>query len=171
MHQAKYDRASRKAAAREHKQPRIFYPNDSWLAIQNQVFTEVFPSLRERRARHLYLAMYERARQMRSREFAANLRGLSELIRCDPRTAKNCIDELRRLDFVKMVHKGGAWRSRTDKPRFRVPLSELDLANGGWVPIPRLLLDPYMITVPSSLLLIVVIYFNIFPGEMIVGSV
>ena len=59
-----------------------------------------------------------------------------------------------------MVHKGGAWRSRTDKPRFRVPLSELDLANGGWVPIPRLLLDPYMITVPSSLLLIVVIYFQ-----------
>jgi hypothetical protein len=145
---------------RHDRQKRIFYPANSWIPVHSDVFEKVFPRLKERLAAHLYMAMYERASQVRSREFAMNLRDLSELIKCDPRTARKCIIELVGKGFVKMVDEGRANRSRTDKPRFRVPLVESELAEGRWVPVPRFLVTRYLPEFPGSLLLIVLLSFQ-----------
>jgi hypothetical protein len=148
-----------KQRVRHDKEQRIFYPANSWMPVENDVFGKVFPKLRERRAPHVYMAMYQRAQRVRSKEFAMNLRELSELIKCDPRTARKCIIELLGKGFVKMPHKGGAKRSRTDKPRFRVPLlSESELASGGWVPVPLFLVNRYLQSFPGSLLIIILLY-------------
>lgn len=149
-----------KSKSRQDRGQRIFYPPDSWMPVPNEVFGEIFPLLKEHRAPHLYIAMYERARRVRSREFTANLRELSELIKCDPRTARRCVIELVRNRFIEMSHIGGALRSRTKKPKFRVPLSENDLAPGGWVPVPRFLVNAYLQEFPGSLLLIILLYFQ-----------
>jgi hypothetical protein len=142
------------------REQRIFYPANSWMPVQSAVLRKVFPKLRQHRAAHLYMAMYERATRVGPREFAMNLRELSELIECDPRTVRKCIVELCQKGFIDMVHKGGAKRSRTDKPRFRVPLSESELAGGEWFPIPRFLVTKYMQAFPGSLLLIILISFQ-----------
>lgn len=147
---------------RRRAETRILFPPDSWMPVQNDVFTQVFPALEKHRAPHLYMAMYERARRSQTGKFAANLQDLSELIDCDPRTARNCVIELCQKGFVKMVYQGGAARSRTDKPKFRVPLAELDLAPGGWAPIPRFLVNRYLPAFPGSLLLIVLLHIQHF---------
>jgi hypothetical protein len=151
-----------KPRVRHEREQRVLYPPGSWMPVQNEVFAKVFPNLKQRRAAHLYMAMYERATRVRSRELAMNLRQLSELIKCDPRTVRKCIIELLRGGCVEMVHKGGSLRSRTDKPRFRVPLSELDLAPGGWVPVPRFLVTRYLQEFPGSLLLIILLHIQHF---------
>jgi hypothetical protein len=137
--------------------PRIFYPVNSWMPVPNEVASRVFAKLKQGRAPHLYMAMYERATRVRSRQFSMNLRELGELVHCDPRTARKCFIELVEEGFVKIVHKGGANRSRTDKPKFRVPLCELELADGGWFPVPRFLVTRYLPKFPGSLLLIILI--------------
>jgi hypothetical protein len=154
-----------KTRVRHESEQRIFYPPNSWMPVQNDVLRKVFPKLKQRRAAHLYMAMYERATQVRSKEFAMNLRQLGELIKCDPRTARNCIIELGKKGFVEIDHKGGSLRSRIDKPRFRVPLSESELASGGWVPVPRFLVTRYLQDFPGSLLLIILLYIQHFHWE------
>jgi hypothetical protein len=139
---------------------RIFYPPHSWIPLHFDVIGEVFPELQENRSAQLYIALYERARRVRSGEIAMSIRELSELIDCDPRTARKCISELVGEGFVIIDYEGRKLRSRTNKTRFRVPLSELSLESGKWFPIPRFLVTDYLKAFPGSLLLIIVICFQ-----------
>ncbi len=130
------------------------------MPVHNDVVGKVFPKLDESRSAHLYMAMYARARQTRSKQFAMSLRELGELIGCDWRTARNCIIELVRKGFVKMNYEGMPLRSRTHKTEFRIPLSEIALTSGRWFPIPRFLVTRYFQAYPGSLLLIIVVFFQ-----------
>jgi hypothetical protein len=145
---------------RKPRETRILFPPGSWIPVPKEVFEEVLPKVVRKLAAHLYIAMYERACRNRSKPFAANLHDLSEYIKCDPRTARRCIMELCRKDFVEMVYGEWKLRSRTDKPKFRVPLSEVELEAGGWVPVPRFLVTRYLPRFRGSLLLIILLYYQ-----------
>ena len=140
------------------RRKRIFYPRGSWFPLQNEVFETVFPKLRGNRSRQLYIAMYEFAQRQQSKPFSANLTDLGKMIDCDSRTARACIIELVKRGFVKMAHEGGKLRSRTDKPKFTVPLGTEDLDPGFWFPVPRFLVTDYLPKYKGSLVLIALLY-------------
>ena len=140
------------------RRKRIFYPPSSWFPLQSIAFETVFPKLLRKRSAHLYIAMYERTQRQQCKSFAANLTDLGKLIDCDSRTVRPCIIELVRKRFVKMVYEGSNRRSRTDKPRFTVPLAMESLDPGFWFPVPRFLVTQYLKKFKGSIVLIALLY-------------
>jgi hypothetical protein len=147
----------REEGTAERIRQRIHYPSGSWFPLKNEVFGSVFPKLREHRSRQLYLAMYEYVQRPRPKPLMANLNDLSEMINCDPRTARRCVVELVGEGLVTVVDEGGRLRSR-EKATFAVPLAKEELNTGHWFPVPRFLVTHYSRTFPGSVVLISLLY-------------
>ncbi len=147
------------SAKRPREANRIRYPPSSYFPMLGEVIHNVLPALNESRAAQLYLAMYHEARCSNSREFPAHLSDLNAWTRSDHRRVRRCIRELKRNNFVKLVD-WGELRSRSHKPRWRVPLAEFDLSGGGWFPVPRFLITDYLAAFPGSLLLIIFLFYQ-----------
>jgi hypothetical protein len=146
-------------AKRSREENRIRYPPSSWIPVPAEFFRQVLPALEETRAAGLLLTMHVMVRSSRERRLRANLTDLSAQMHCDSRIVRRCLDELGDKSLVVRVHRGTK-RSRSDKPRWRVPLSEFALSAGGWVPVPRFLITHYLPVFPGSLLLIILLFYE-----------
>jgi hypothetical protein len=137
---------------------RIRFPSDGWIPVNNSVFECVFPFLTNKRSAQLYMAMYNMAQHSRTGEFSACLQDLARVTACDPRTVRKCIIELSSRNVVLMSNWRGTSRSRTRKPRFRIPLFDQGLVNGHWTPVPRFLVTHYLPKMSGALILLILLY-------------
>ena len=75
----------------------------------------------------------------------------------DQRTVSPCLYELLKTKVIRCGHLGKN-RSRTDKPRWTVPLTQFELEEGCWVPIPRILIHKYLPAYPRAILLVILLW-------------
>src|SRR5439155_7398035 len=115
---------------------RVLIPRDRWTPVHMDVFTDIFPKLKEKRAAILYIILYDRVRHRDFRTVRASIAELTRWSGLNERTVKKCITELREKRFI-LRKKHGTKHSHTDKPLWRVPDAEFDAALASWVPVPR----------------------------------
>ena len=122
---------------------RILIPDGYWTPIPWEVFTHKLSRLSSLRVAVVYLVLLDRANHSkRQGEVAASIAKISNWAKVDRRVVAECIEELRDHGMVLIV-SAGTPRSRSDPPRYQVPLGSHDLRKGAWVPVPRFLIQEY----------------------------
>jgi hypothetical protein len=121
---------------------RIWIAPGDWTPVHRDVFTDVFPALRQKRAAVLYAVLYDRVRHNDFRAVRASVAQLARWSGLNERTVKKCITELREHKFI-LRKKHGTKHSYTDKPLWRVPLTEFNPKFVSWVPVPRFIITRY----------------------------
>jgi hypothetical protein len=139
--------------------PRVLIHGDHWTAFRNEIFEEELADLKENNAAALYAVLYDRACHNKVPIVKATITELSKWAGVDARVAANCVKELRR---ESLIHKksGSVDRSRTQLPRWKVPLAKPDLRHGGWTPVPRILMQQYIRAYPNAVLLLLLLRFQ-----------
>jgi hypothetical protein len=126
--------------------PRVLIPDAEWTAFPNEIFDKWFGRLKEKNGAALLTVLYDRAYHNRSATVKASFSELSKWTGLDTRVVKRCLTELREFN---LVHK-----SKSHKRTWEVPLAKLDLEDGNWTPVPRLLIDSYIPAYRNAVLLL-----------------
>jgi hypothetical protein len=137
---------------------RVIYPIRYWTPIRREVFEEVLPQLQIGRAALIYFVLYMRGWRAPAREVTANIADMARWTGLDPRTINRCVGDLVAKGVVRRV-RGGHPRSRTEKPVWKVPLTEFNFkSQGPWVPVPRFIVDRYCRANSGAVLLPVILW-------------
>ena len=75
------------------------------------------------------------------------------------KTVPKCIEELEQKKFIIRVSKGVS-HSHVNKPKWRIPLSEFQLDQGGWIPVPRFIIKRYLRDFHNAVLLLFILYYQ-----------
>ena len=87
-------------------QSRVLYPLRFWTPVRREVFADIFHQLEEKRAAHVYLALYDKSWRESNRELSATIRAVAKWTELDERTVRRCLDELTAKGFVTLVREG-----------------------------------------------------------------
>jgi hypothetical protein len=131
---------------------RILIPNEEWTPFDNRVFTHDLRKLKGKRSAALYLYLYDKAYHSGVGMVAETASRLAGLTGSDPRAVQHGLEELQQ---VKLIYNAceGVRRSRSQTDSWVVARTGLDLKNGKWTPVPRLITRKYMHKVPNAVLL------------------
>ena len=132
--------------------PRVRIPNGEWTPFRNEIFDKWFGRLKEKNAAAVYAVLYDRAYHNRTSAVKASFSDLSKWTGLDTRMVKNCLTELRHLD---LIHK-----SKSHRRTWKVPLAIVDLQEGNWTPVPRLLIHSYIPKYRNAVLLLSILRFH-----------
>jgi hypothetical protein len=139
------------------KRFKILLQSESWTAIRHDVFNDVLPKLSPS-AQILYLALFDHIWHIPRRRIFACEADMVRWTGLDQRTVSRCLNELLNETEVICCEHLGKKNSRTDKPRWTVPLTQFELDEGYWVPIPRFLIHKYLPAYPRAILLVILLW-------------
>ena len=135
-----------------------------WTPVRREVFEDVLPGLKSTLSQVLYLMLYDRIWHNRRGFVCASIPDLATWTGADWRTVEKALYELFHEKFLDSPSTGHA-KSRSDKPRFVVPLAELDIkTEGPWTAIPRFLIEDYPRQYRNSILASVLLWHQAFTG-------
>lgn len=136
----------------------VLYSLDYWTPVVRAVFQEVLPRLGSAYCQVLFLVLYDKLWHSRDGKIFATPTDMAGWIGADQRTVDACLSELARLDFVIPAELGRR-SSRTNKPRWEIPVTQFDFATEGpWTPVPRFFIHEYPKAFPKSILLAVLLW-------------
>jgi hypothetical protein len=143
------------------KRVSVLFPSKHWTPIRKNVFEEVLPTLAQPLPQALYLQLYDRVWHSPSKRVEATLSDFSRWTGADARTLKSCVELLCRENFLACLGRGRS-KSRTRKPRWRVPLAEFDLSATGtpWTPVPRFFIAEYFRAFRPSVILTILQWYQ-----------
>ncbi len=121
---------------------RVCISSKRWTPVQNEVFDKIFAKLEGKRSGLVYLVLYDRCRHRDGRKISATIAEITRWCGIDERSVMKCLEELESKELIIRV-RDGVKRSHINKPRWRVPLTEFELGDGNWTPIPRFLFTKY----------------------------
>src|SRR5579864_7459969 len=109
----------------EPKHIRVLFASKCWTPVRRDVFEQVLPTLAQPLKQTLYLHLYDRVWHSPSKVVEAAMSDLAEWTGADARTLTPCVERLCREKFLVCSERGHS-KSRTRKPRWRVPLAEFE---------------------------------------------
>jgi hypothetical protein len=127
--------------------------------MRRDVFEHVLKQLACALTQGLYLLLYDRVWHSSEKVVEATLSDFSEWTGADTRTLKACVELLCSKQFIVCLSRGHS-KSRTRKPRWRVPLAEFALSDTGtpWTPVPRFFIADYFRAFRPSVILSVLLW-------------
>jgi hypothetical protein len=138
------------------KRIRIELASKAWTAVHQRVFERVLPSVSPA-AQVVYLVLLDRIWHERPKRVAAGEADLVRWTGLDQRTVNRCLTELYcKAKVIRCVYPGKKG-SRMHRPLWTIPLTRFELADGNWVPVPRILIHKYLPAFPSAILLIIIL--------------
>jgi hypothetical protein len=145
----------------ESKRIRVLFPGRFWTPIRKRVFEEVLAKLTQPLSQTLYLQLYDRVWHSPSKAVEATMSDLAEWTGADARTLKPYVELLCREKFLVCLERGRS-KSRTRKPRWRVPLAEFSLSDTGnpWTPVPRFFITEYFRAFRPSVILTILQWYQ-----------
>ncbi|HXJ89473.1 MAG TPA: helix-turn-helix domain-containing protein [Candidatus Binatia bacterium] len=126
--------------------PRVRIPDDEWTAFRNEIMEVWFRRLKEKSAAAVFTVLYDLAYHNRDSYVKGSFSDLSEWTGLDTRTVKKCLRELRQLKLIR--------KSKSRKRTWKVPLANVDLGDGNWTAVPRLLIQHYIPVYHKAVLLL-----------------
>jgi hypothetical protein len=143
----------------EPKHIRVFFASKYWTPARRDVFEQVLPTLAQPLTQVLYLQFYDRVWHDPGKVVEATMSDLAEWTGADARTLRRCVERLFRENFLVCSERGHS-KSRTRKPRWKVPLAEFELSGRGtpWTPIPRFFITEYFRCYQPSVILSVLLW-------------
>jgi hypothetical protein len=140
------------------KRRRILVADNHWTAMRSQVFIKIFPTLRKKQSALVFSILFDRCFHSRSGNVHATRAQIARWAGLDDRTVNDCLKELRDQGYVKRVRRG-TLRSRTDTPRWKVPLADFELVdNKLWFFVPRFFFTKYCRKYRNAVVLLSVMY-------------
>ncbi len=128
---------------------RILIPDGYWTPFRNEILNGRLQTLKEKNAAAVYVVLYDRAHHNRVPEVKASYTDIAKWAGLDPRVVKDCVRELRHRN---LIHK-----SKSRRHVWKVPLAKLDLKNGNFTPVPRILIQKYIPVYHNAVLLLQVL--------------
>jgi hypothetical protein len=127
--------------------------------VRREVFDPVLSQLARALIQGLYLLLYDHAWHSRNKVVEATVADFAAWTGADPRTLQASIERLCHEKFIVCLFRGHS-KSRTRKPRWRVPLAEFALSDTGtpWTPVPRFFIADYFQAFRPSVILSVLLW-------------
>jgi hypothetical protein len=138
----------------DQKRIHVLFPSKHWTPVRRDVFEHVLKQLAGALIQGFYLLLYDHAWHSRNNVIEATVSDFAAWTGADPRTLQASVERLCHDKLIARVSRGHS-KSRTRKPRWRVPLAEFALSDTGtpWTPVPRFFITEYFRCYHPSLIL------------------
>jgi hypothetical protein len=143
----------------ETKRIRVLMPPKSWTAVRHEIFEDVLPHIPTTLGQIIYLLLCDATWHSYGDEKSTNasIAQLSRWTNSDWRSVKKCLIDLMQRNFVQCLSRGKS-RSRSNRPRWVVPLAQFDIKQRSWTPVPRFLIRDYPRFYQNAILLVVLLW-------------